>query len=69
MFDRDQQLTKWLTYVNPLFRIEDLVVSDDLPRTASGKLMRRVLRTEYLAGLAAKPGETDGAADYFNGNR
>ena len=35
------------SHLNPLFRINDLVVRDTLPRTASGKLMRRVLRAEY----------------------
>ncbi len=49
-----QLQTEISTHLNPLFRIEGLVVSDDLPRTASGKLMRRVLRTRYLADLAAE---------------
>jgi acetyl-CoA synthetase len=34
--------------INPLFRIHDLVITDSLPRTASNKLMRRNLRSEYL---------------------
>jgi len=38
-------------HLNPLFRIEDLVISDELPRTASGKLMRRVLRDRWLGSL------------------
>ncbi len=33
--------------LNPLFRIHDLVLLADLPRTASNKLMRRVLRQRY----------------------
>jgi acetyl-CoA synthetase len=33
--------------LNPLFRIHDLVVVDALPRTASNKVMRRVLRDGY----------------------
>merc|ERR1712013_206680 len=33
--------------LNPLFRVRDLYVIDKLPRTASGKVMRRVLRSEY----------------------
>jgi acetyl-CoA synthetase len=37
------------THLNPLFRIHDLVLSNDLPRTASGKLMRRILRRRYGA--------------------
>jgi acetyl-CoA synthetase len=34
--------------LNPLFRVHDLVLLPDLPRTASNKLMRRVLRKQYL---------------------
>ncbi len=33
--------------INPLFKIHDLVLVDSLPRTASGKLMRRELRSLY----------------------
>ncbi len=33
--------------LNPLFRIEDVVVIDKLPRTASAKVMRRELRQRY----------------------
>jgi len=33
--------------LNPLFRIHDLVLLPELPRTASNKLMRRVLRSRY----------------------
>ncbi len=36
--------------LNPLFKIHDLVVVDSLPRTASNKLMRRELRSMYVAG-------------------
>jgi acetyl-CoA synthetase len=35
--------------LNPLFRIHDIVVADALPRTASNKVMRRVIREQYLA--------------------
>lgn len=35
--------------LNPLFRISDTVVVDDLPRTASGKVKRRSLRADYLS--------------------
>lgn len=35
--------------LNPLFKIEDLIYIDSLPRTASNKVMRRVLRSEYSA--------------------
>jgi acetyl-CoA synthetase len=34
-------------HLNPLFRIHDLVLVDALPRTASNKVMRRVLRDGY----------------------
>jgi acetyl-CoA synthetase len=33
--------------LNPLFKIHDLMVVKHLPRTASNKIMRRVLREEY----------------------
>ncbi len=33
--------------LNPLFKIHDLVTTDELPRTASNKLMRRTLRARY----------------------
>lgn len=33
--------------LNPLFKISDLVIMDALPRTASNKIMRRVLRDQY----------------------
>ena len=35
--------------LNPLFRIHDVRVVDSLPRTASNKVMRRVLRGQYKA--------------------
>jgi acetyl-CoA synthetase len=35
------------TKLNPLFKIHDLVLIEDLPRTASNKLMRRQLRAGY----------------------
>lgn len=34
-------------YLNPLFKIHDVIVIDALPRTASNKIMRRVLRDQY----------------------
>ena len=36
------------TTLNPLFKVSDVVIIDKLPRTASNKIMRRVLRDEYL---------------------
>eukprot|EP00536_Pseudo-nitzschia_multiseries_P001634 jgi/Psemu1/181537/e_gw1.21.18.1 len=39
------------TKLNPLFGISDVVIADSLPRTASNKVMRRVLRDNY-SGLA-----------------
>ncbi|MCL1692137.1 MAG: AMP-binding protein [Actinomycetia bacterium] len=33
--------------LNPLFRVEDVVIIDELPRTASAKVMRRELRERY----------------------
>jgi acetyl-CoA synthetase len=35
--------------LNPLFRVHDVRVVDSLPRTASNKVMRRVLRAQYTA--------------------
>ncbi|HEY9861848.1 MAG TPA: AMP-binding protein [Candidatus Obscuribacterales bacterium] len=44
--------------LNPLFKIRDVVVVNALPRTASNKVMRRVLRDQYremaLIALAAR---------------
>lgn len=34
--------------LSPLFHLHDVVLIDELPRTASNKVMRRVLRTQYL---------------------
>ena len=33
--------------LNPLFKIHQLVITDQLPRTASNKLLRRQLRADY----------------------
>jgi acetyl-CoA synthetase len=35
------------THLNPLFKIHEVVVADDLPRTASAKVMRRTLRARF----------------------
>ena len=40
--------TKIKEELNTLFKIYDLVLTDQLPRTASNKLMRRTLRDKYL---------------------
>jgi acetyl-CoA synthetase len=37
------------TRLNPLFRISEVVVAPTLPRTASNKVLRRVLRDQYAA--------------------
>ena len=36
--------------LNPLFKVHEVVVVDELPRTASNKLLRRELRERYGAG-------------------
>jgi len=40
--------------LNPLFKISDLVLIDKLPRTASGKVMRRILRDNYSKNMNNK---------------
>ena len=35
-------------YLNPLFRIHDLVIVDNLKRTEANKITRRSLRAQYL---------------------
>ncbi len=40
------------THLNPYFKVHDLVLVEGLPRTASNKIMRRVLRDRYLAQRA-----------------
>lgn len=42
-----QQLIK--KQINPLFKASDVVVISELPRTASGKVMRRNLRKQYTS--------------------
>ncbi len=41
--------------LNPLFKIADLVIVDRLPRTASGKVMRRVLRNQGASSATRGP--------------
>lgn len=40
--------------LNPLFKVQQVVVRASLPRNASNKVMRRVLRAE-LEGMLTKP--------------
>ncbi len=35
-------------HINPLFKIHDVIFIKELPKTASNKIMRRVLRKEYM---------------------
>ena len=42
-------------YLNPLFHVGAVMVRDKLPRTASNKVMRRVLRDEYAAQMSVAP--------------
>ncbi len=39
--------------LNPLFKIEDVVLVESLPRTASNKVLRRVLRDQYAQQRSA----------------
>jgi acetyl-CoA synthetase len=39
-------------HLNPLFKIEKLVAIESLPRTASHKIMRRLLRDDALRMMA-----------------
>ena len=52
--DRDVLVDELRTMIarslNPLFKIHDLVIAQELPRTASNKLMRRTLRIRYQRG-------------------
>ncbi len=41
--------------LNPLFKIADLVLVETIPRTASQKVLRRVLRDRYRAMMANQP--------------
>ena len=40
--------SKLASELNPLFKIQKLVIVDALPRTAPNKLMRRELRAQYV---------------------
>ena len=47
MLDLKTMISKGL---NPLFKIHDLLLTENLPKTASNKLMRRKLRNQYMEG-------------------
>lgn len=42
--------------LNPLFKIADIILINELPKTASNKIMRRVLRQRYVAEFQKKLG-------------
>lgn len=44
---REQMTEALRQQLNPLFKIHEVVIVEALPRTASGKVMRRVLRDRY----------------------
>jgi acetyl-CoA synthetase len=44
-------------HLNPLFKIQRLVIVDELPRTASNKIMRRVLRDQAVEILSGSPAQ------------
>lgn len=41
-------------HLNPLFKIHDVIFIKELPKTASNKIMRRVLRKEYQSNIMEK---------------
>jgi acetyl-CoA synthetase len=47
--------------LNPLFEVHDVVLVDELPRTASQKLMRRALRHRYSEVADASPDQRTGS--------
>ncbi|MDH3471562.1 MAG: AMP-dependent synthetase, partial [Acidimicrobiia bacterium] len=47
---RDEMAMAIAQHLNPLFKLHDVVVVDELPRTASAKVMRRELRARYTEG-------------------
>jgi acetyl-CoA synthetase len=44
--------------LNPLFKIHDIVLTRELPKTASNKIMRRILRQQYQEKISTKPSVT-----------
>ena len=51
------------TQLNPLYKLHDVVIMPALPRTASNKIMRRTLRTEY------EQRRSDGGTDEWKNER
>ncbi len=48
--DLKSELAKRIAeHLNPLFKIQDVVFTESVPRTASNKVMRRCLRTDYAS--------------------
>jgi acetyl-CoA synthetase len=45
MKDMQKQIN---THLNPLFKIHDVIITKELPKTASNKIMRRVLRNQNI---------------------
>ncbi|MBI3839444.1 MAG: AMP-binding protein [Planctomycetia bacterium] len=50
-------------HLNPLFKIEEVSVIDTLPRTASHKIMRRLLRDDAVRVLEGRPTPAGDPAD------
>lgn len=57
---KPQLQTSIKTKLNPLFHIHDVVLTKHLPRTASNKIMRRVLRDEYVTARSRSGDERGG---------
>jgi acetyl-CoA synthetase len=53
--------------LNPLFKIHDLVLVDALPRTASNKVIRRILRDQWRTGQT--DGQINGEQNHHSLNR
>jgi len=41
-------------FLNPLFKLKKVILVSELPKTASNKIMRRLLRDEYQAQLVSQ---------------
>ena len=42
------------TFLNPLFHVSEVVIEVKLPRTASNKVMRRIIRDDYISKKSVK---------------